>query len=250
MATAELLDSDIEKHVDAFYKEMLSVENHRYRSWEHCFAYFRKIMAKRIITDEEIDTACLHLAFYLASWGMYRGSSFLLNRDYKVHEPIVREIIKDDYRTLWDINYDEVNLGDKKIELIFTLSKIIRKLYGREVSNILITKIFLGTFCCLPAYDNYFKDSIKEYGHFQFGFYPNHLMGMIDFYKSKSGVIKKCQETVSHDDIIYPAMKIVDMIFWQIGNDKYLAKKLVAEENRKLQPRKRSHLPRKITHNA
>ncbi len=49
------------------------------------------------INDEEtIDMLALHLGFYLASWGMYRGSSFLLQKDYKVHVPIVKIIINNE----------------------------------------------------------------------------------------------------------------------------------------------------------
>ena len=33
---------------------------------------------------------------YLSSWGMYRGSSFLLQKDYKIHKPIIVEALKDD----------------------------------------------------------------------------------------------------------------------------------------------------------
>jgi len=42
----------------------------------------------------DYDYLSLHHAFYLASWGMYRGSSFLLQKDYKVLTPIVEEILK------------------------------------------------------------------------------------------------------------------------------------------------------------
>jgi hypothetical protein len=37
--------------------------------------------------------ACLHLSFYLASWGLYRGSSFLLWKDYLVHHDMVNRIL-------------------------------------------------------------------------------------------------------------------------------------------------------------
>src|ERR1700724_165165 len=48
----------------------------RDRSWEHCYRYFRSADASTIRKDH--DQAALQLGFYLASWGMYRGSSFLL----------------------------------------------------------------------------------------------------------------------------------------------------------------------------
>ncbi len=77
---------DIKDKIISFYDLMAEDEHHRYKSWEHCFSYFDK---------KEIDTniACLHLAFYLAIWGMYRGSSFLLWKDYLIHIEVVKEIL-------------------------------------------------------------------------------------------------------------------------------------------------------------
>ena len=49
------------------------------------------------------DYLSLHLAFYLASWGMYRGSSFLLQKDYKVLVPIVEEVLKPEYDCLFGV---------------------------------------------------------------------------------------------------------------------------------------------------
>ena len=51
---------------------------HRGKSWEHCYTFFRKY--KTLRNDKLlVDYAALHLGFFLASWGMLRGSSFLNN---------------------------------------------------------------------------------------------------------------------------------------------------------------------------
>ena len=60
-------------------------KNHRYLSWEHCYEAFGN-------PNNSIDYLALHLAFYLASWGMYRGSTELLQKDYKIHIPVVEYI--------------------------------------------------------------------------------------------------------------------------------------------------------------
>ena len=71
----------------------------RYRSWEHCNKVFNEKHEKRKngseLSEDEYDYLALHLSFYLASWGMYRGSSMLILTDYKVHIPIVEEIMKE-----------------------------------------------------------------------------------------------------------------------------------------------------------
>jgi hypothetical protein len=46
------------------------------------------------------DALSLHLAFFLASWGMYRGSSFLLQKDYTIHRPVVRLLRSPELRIL------------------------------------------------------------------------------------------------------------------------------------------------------
>lgn len=49
-------------------------------------------MAKQ--PNPDYDYLSLQLAYYLASWGMLRGSSFLLWKDYKIHIPMVKEMLK------------------------------------------------------------------------------------------------------------------------------------------------------------
>ena len=58
-----------------FYEDACANENGRSRSWEHCYRVFRDA---RIDPSPDCDYLSLHLAFYLASWGMYRArpSSF------------------------------------------------------------------------------------------------------------------------------------------------------------------------------
>lgn len=80
-----------------FYDDARANENGRSRSWEHCYRVFRDA---RTDPSPDYDYLSLHLAFYLASWGMYRGSSFLLQKDYKVLSPIVEEILKPEYDCL------------------------------------------------------------------------------------------------------------------------------------------------------
>ena len=66
----------------------------------------------------------LHLAFYLASWGMCRGSSFLLQKDYKVLVPVVEEVLKSEYDCLFGVAC--VGLREDEFQERFTeVSKFI-----------------------------------------------------------------------------------------------------------------------------
>lgn len=54
------------------YDSMKDDPHHRYLSWEYCHEAFR--LNRRPQIDATIDYLCLHLAWYLASWGMLRNS--------------------------------------------------------------------------------------------------------------------------------------------------------------------------------
>ena len=97
-----------------FYNDLKSDENGRYRSWEHCYSRFIKARGSN---DVDYDYLSLQLAFYLASWGMYRGSSFLLQKDYKVHIPVVKELLSEKYDVLLELSV--LALGKKAINNCF-----------------------------------------------------------------------------------------------------------------------------------
>ena len=130
-----------------FYNDLKVDENGRYRSWEHCYSHFIKARESK---EVDYDYLSLQLAFYLASWGMYRGSSFLLQKDYKVHIPVVKE-------------------QELKNQLSFTL----------------ITKILMGTLGCVPAYDRYFIAGIKNQKVATGNYNIRSVMQLVHFYIGK-----------------------------------------------------------------
>lgn len=60
----------------------------------------------------------LQLAFYLTSWGMYRGSSLLLQKDFTVHLPVVKALLSEEFTSLWNLPMDGVS--ERSVELIFS----------------------------------------------------------------------------------------------------------------------------------
>ncbi len=76
----------------AYHDETIKVTNHRLKSWEHCYKFF-KINHQNLDDQKIMDLACLHLAFYLASWGMLRNS-FLLQRDYLIHKEFIENVVR------------------------------------------------------------------------------------------------------------------------------------------------------------
>jgi hypothetical protein len=65
----------------------------------------------------DLDLASLHIRFYLASWGMYRGSAKIRNYDYKIHVEAAQIIVQSKIQNL--VHIAEYN--KEKIERIADL---------------------------------------------------------------------------------------------------------------------------------
>ncbi len=218
---------DVKQNTLKFFQRLLDDPHHRYRSWDHCYLYFQKAHGRK--GDFELETAALQLAFYLASWGMYRGSSELLQKDYRVHISIIEEIIQDTYLPLWNLNYETMTQDCVEIALFFNLINRLRKLYTKaqiSPTDTLVTKVLLGTIVCTPAYDQLLMKGIKVWSQLsgnqhitipaRFG--HNSYLGLIMFYRQhKQDFLEVQSEIVTQHGISYPIMKLVDMYFWNLG---------------------------------
>ena len=208
-----------------FYDDARANENGRSLSWEHCYRVFRDA---RTDPSPDYDYLSLHLAFYLASWGMYRGSSFLLQKDYKVLVPVVEEILKPEYDCLFGIACADL----RKLEVQDSLEKLRKyiakqfrpirnEVAGREVASpvspVLITKILMGTLGCVPAYDRFFQDGVATYKVTTQEYSRNSLLKLVDFYEEYNDRLEEARRGMRTEDLTYPQMKLLDMGFWQIG---------------------------------
>lgn len=191
--------------------------NNRYRSWYFCrnkFYLVHKDLMKPSCADQMMfvgdikDYLALHLGFYLASHGMYRGSSFLLFNDCKVHIPAVEEILKEEYSDLRDYDpFSDLDL-EKLPDWLFENDGGLRAIYNEVkkntnyprktkntnyVSDIFITKVMLGTFGCIPAYDGFFIEGLKSV-NFKHDFSKQSIQEMIqklnEFYEVHDAISK------------------------------------------------------------
>lgn len=224
--------SDIDKILDSakLYYKYKNVKHGRYRSWEHCYKHFKEAREKKDRNNPDvIDYLSLHLAFYLASWGMYRGSSFLLRRDYKIHEQAVKEILKKEYDVLLGIKCCEL---EKNLDLLNKLYRELEKYYcsvrngiqGKKVrdsvSSTLLTKILMGTLGCVPAYDRFFISGVKNQGVTTGNYNDQSLRKLAKFYEDNHVILEQVRKGMMIENCIeYPQMKLLDMAFWQVGKD-------------------------------
>lgn len=154
------------------------------------------------------------LGFYLASWGMYRGSSKLLtDYTYTIHKGAIKTL--------------------KKCKDLKVCCKKLHDYYENQVPKIgatdtLISKIILGTRGELPAFDDYFCKGIK---HFK----ENVLLetekntfskgkDLAEKYESIQKALKNNPtspnlnefEQIAKEEKL-PVAKIIDMYFWELG---------------------------------
>ena len=231
----KIADEFIEK-TRAFYEELKVQDQHRYLSWEHCYTQFYE--ARQNPEKANVDNLSLHLAFYLASWGMYRGSSFLLQCDYTIHASVVKEILKPEYNKLFGIECKELN-SEQTVLLLKKLNSEIGGIYkqfrsnaGKEdikqdISTTLVTKVLLGALGCVPAYDRFFVDAVKKNEVTTGNYNIASLQKLIKFYEENQEKLEKLRSQFLIEykfegrkkTLDYPQMKLLDIGFWKIGFD-------------------------------
>jgi hypothetical protein len=199
-----------------------TTEHGRYRSWEHCYAYFRAARAAGTVNR---DHAALHLGFFLASWGMYRGSSFLPDYTYTVHLGVIDTLFLTRFSTLWELDFGNGPTNNTVVPIILDAASAIRDSYqsfadvsNSAASDTLVTKIMLATFGCLPACDRYFIDGFTGSG-FKYSYVNgNFVRRILGFCRENLAILQAEQIRIEDArQIRYPLMKLVDMCFWQLG---------------------------------
>lgn len=218
---------DIDKNIKVFLngsgKNKGRKPDERYSSFDYCFNYFQSFKEKNktheIASPHNIQNSCLQLAYYLASWGMLRGSSFLLEKSLKFYEPLIRYIAQV-RKEIWDI---DVCAYTENITLLIDCRNDIKKVLGVEndPTDTLVTKIMLGVFSNTPAFDTYVKAAFSLYY-----FNKSALERLFDFYIEHKAEIDKYKiytfdfATGKETNRKYNKAKLIDMVGFIEGQNK------------------------------
>jgi len=192
---------NIKEIVMNYYNQI--TPEHRYVSFDYCYNYFKTTED----LTEDMEKSCLHLGFYLASWGMLRNSH-LLQKSSKYFIKVIEYISNLKNTDAWEIDidkYNDKNIRRKLSEIYFNIKIIL------EGTDTLTTKIMLGVFGSIPAFDKYFKkafcissvDGIEEI----YNFYIENKMIIDDL----SDHISTIDFLTGQKKINYPKAKIIDM---------------------------------------
>ncbi len=155
------VEESIKKYLDGTNGSDGQKPDARYASFDYCFNYFQSFREAgnvgAIAEPEHVQLSCLHLGFYLASWGMFRGSADLLQKSARHLVPAIKLIARAN-ATLWEIDahcYTEPN-----IRQLLDTGRAFRHAYP-GMSDILVTKLMLGVFGNVPAFDMNFKKGFQ-----------------------------------------------------------------------------------------
>lgn len=201
----------------------------RESSYDFCFGYFQ---THRHHLSENMELSCLHLWGYLASWGMLRGSSELLNcYNMKVLSGIIEYLDKLEDND-WELDIPDYNNEEACKRVVKIYNEISTRLDDHKISATvtLVTKIMMGTLGCVPAIDSYlakayreeFKDNMPQ-GAFRV-LNTQTLECFYEFYKDNHEDIDALQYPVMDfegkpSNLLYTKAKLTDMYGWKMGEE-------------------------------
>ena len=190
-----------------FYKP-----NKRLESWEICHGEFLKARNSQVV-DKRLRA--LHLMGFLGSWGMYcRRAPLLLNHHYLVHENLIDTLMNKKYDKLFDIkdNNDfcsNINLMDEMYEKIAAYYQTI----GVTRVITLASKIMLGVYGCVPAFDNKVNNTLAILQCKNSTVFKTKLKILSNYISNNSELDKFIKsELGKHNDYTY--MRILDDFLW------------------------------------
>jgi hypothetical protein len=207
----------IRENVEKYGSGVLSTG--RYASFDYCFNYFQSSRDEEfsgsLADSGHLEQSCLQLGFYLASWGMYRGSASLVSQSARGLAPTINAIAGADPR-IWSVDVD--GYDDESIQLVLDIARSIRAVIPGGNSDTLVTKVMLGVFGCVPAYDRFVRSGLGVRG-----LTGASLEKIRSIYETQSALIEEFQRptldfvTEKPTNLTYTKAKVIDMIYFIEG---------------------------------
>lgn len=217
--------------IDANVRRFMGDRNpgRRYASFDYCFNYFQSFRESSTVADiaapENMMLSCLHLGFYLASWGMFRARSELPRRSLRQFVPVV-ELIASMPAEIWEADAHCYS-GTVCYRLLATAREIEEALDypdGKWPTRTLATKIMLGVFGNVPAFDSRVVKGLIRTGRTgRFGVHALQEIGR--FYQGHREEIERNREptldfaTGKPTQRLYTRAKVIDQVFYIEGRD-------------------------------
>lgn len=221
--------------------EILSKPFSRMKSWEDCYLFFQDNLQIYLDSPEKkddfLDLATLHLAFYLASFGMFRGSLPYL----QYSKDLFREPLEQIFNLMRSEGWTTSFLNSNPKELFFIQTNFKKTLRDSlfsagykdkgQPSKLLIQKVFLGVYAAVPALDRFATKGLKKLR--EINGLPKYINKLGDPFRNEvtlEGWILFAQnleklkafQNIEPNQLrgkSYPAMRKLDLILWSAGID-------------------------------
>lgn len=189
-------------------------------AWRLCNEFFAEYLDQGS-GHRDKERAALHLASYLASWGMMRGSSFLTGYNFKIHEGAIDILAEAPSCLRTDMRAPDSDC----LEAAITSTRL--RLEGhyrdsnfkeRQPTHTLTSKILLGVFGCCVGYDRYVVGGLREL-NLPGTFREKGVKALHQWTQEFSQDLCAVQLELRDSHINYPLMKLVDMCLWQLGKE-------------------------------
>ena len=221
-----------EYHTDP-QNQTLDASKHRFASYDFCHSYF---LRNRESLSSKMEESCIYLWSFLGSWGMLRGSSVLLKENSPASLRKVVECIAKTPKEVWDIDveqYDDEKCRKQIIDLYNSIKLALKEgsshfdCKGNQIppfenpSRTLVTKIMMGVFGIVPAFDTFFCDVFGSLYHGK-GFHSGNfshdcLAAIYNFYFQNKRQLDSIKIAVIDFDgkpiegMYYKKAKLIDM---------------------------------------
>ena len=209
--------------VESFMGGPNGVGSHaRVLSWDFCFEHFSDV--ERVRRDRQ--ASCMQLGYYLASWGMLRGSSYLFKNTNARHYFQALDVIErytPEMDGLAPAHFCTQGSQELLVSAYQELAAALLPKGGRRIT--LVTKTMMGVWGVFPSLDSYFMQTFgaiaqernKARVFSKFGVNTVELIG--EFYathKQEIESLASAYQTVDFDSGLpsgrnIPAAKVIDI---------------------------------------
>ncbi|WP_122690384.1 hypothetical protein [Pseudomonas viridiflava] len=221
---------DVSHYVHSYYQRAEPCEKNEYprlKAWEFIWEYIWSDNEKwgDLVSQSRLETTALHLGFYLANWGMFRGSSgLLLNSNLDFMKALAKLLFQGDGPKLFELSMSDFSPDSQHLvrnqKLLDTVVASMDSLWdGVSWTTTLKSKILLGVWGEYPALDRYYMAARRD-------LYPrrSHLSGVsgkgltaIATLIGKEKLIFPSLET-EKKKLEYPTGRLFDMAMYEYGS--------------------------------
>lgn len=142
-----------------FTEGQTSKDYGRERSWDFCFNHFQN----NPTPTHDMELSCIQLGYYLASWGMLRGSSYLFGQTNARHYRETIEVVERYNPQMREIDAQRFPESDVQQVILAAYVDLREALLPQGGSpRTLISKVMMGTWGVLPSFDSYLVKGFRS----------------------------------------------------------------------------------------